>query len=130
MDTELVLDMTHIDATVALVVDEHRQTAAILGAFLRTGQHEVDVGVTVGDEALHTIEAPCTVGILRSLQHDMLKVGAGIGFGKVHRHGLTGADAGNVLGLLLGGTELIQRVDTALQRPYILETGVGSRDEL
>ena len=74
MDTELVLDMTHVDAPVALVVDEHRQTTAIARALLGAGEDEVDIGVTVGDETLHTVQAPGAVSILGSLQHDVLEI--------------------------------------------------------
>ena len=36
-----------------VVVDEHGKAAAVVGAFFGAGEHQVNVGVTVGDEALH-----------------------------------------------------------------------------
>ena len=84
MDTKLVLDVTNSNATVALVVDEHRQTATVACAFLRTCKHEVDVRITVGDETLNTVQAPCAVFVLSSLEHNALKVGTCIRLGQVH----------------------------------------------
>ena len=74
MDTQLVLDMTYGDTTVALVVDEHRQTTTVLGSLFRAGQHEVDIRVTIGDETLHTVQAPCAVLVLSGLEHHALEV--------------------------------------------------------
>ncbi len=56
VDAELVLDAAHVHAAVALVVDEHGKAAAVMGAFFGAGEHQVDVGVTVGDEALHAVK--------------------------------------------------------------------------
>ena len=84
MDTELVLDVAYGYAAVALVVDEHRQTATVACAFLRACEHEVDVRVAVGDEALHTIQTPCAVLVLCSLEHYALKVGTCVRLCKVH----------------------------------------------
>ena len=58
VDAELVLDAAHVHATVALVVNEHGEAAAVVGAFLGAGEHQVDVGVAVGDEALHALTRP------------------------------------------------------------------------
>ena len=55
VDTHLVFDAANVNATVALVVNEHGEAAAVVGAFLGAGEHQVDVAVTVGDEALHAV---------------------------------------------------------------------------
>ncbi len=55
VDAELVLDAAHVHATVALVVDEHRKAAAVVGAFFGAGEHQVNVAVTVGDKTLHAV---------------------------------------------------------------------------
>ena len=75
-DAHLVLDTAYGDTTVTLVVDEHGKTASVFGAFFRAGEHEVDVAVAVGDEAFHTVEYPCSVGLLGCLEHYALEVGA------------------------------------------------------
>ena len=131
MDAELVLDAAHVHATVALVVDEHRKAAAVVGAFFGAGEHQVDVRVTVGDEALHAVQVPALVFFaVGGLEHHALQVGTGIGFSKVHGHSLTGTNTRNELLTLLLATELIQGVDTALQAPDVLETGISSRNHL
>ena len=122
--------MAHVHSPVAFIVDEHGQATAVGRAFLAASQHQVDVTVTIGDETLHAIQSPSAVGILRGLKHHALQVAAGIGLGEVHRHTLAGTHAGNVLLTLLLAAELIECVDTALQRPNILETGIGSRNHL
>ena len=55
VDAELVLDAANINATIALVVNEHGKTTAVVGAFFGAGEHQVNVAVAVGDEALHTV---------------------------------------------------------------------------
>ena len=55
VNTELVFDAANIHATVALVVDEHGKAAAVMGAFFGAGEHQVNVGVAVRDEALHAV---------------------------------------------------------------------------
>ena len=102
MNTQFMLDVTNINTTLALVVDEHRQATSVLGAFLTACQHEVDVRVTVGDETLHTVQAPAVLlGVIGSLQHHALQVRTGIGLRLVHRHALTSANAWDVLLALL-----------------------------
>ncbi len=130
MDAELVLDVAHGDTAVALVVDEHGEATSVVRALLRACQDEVQVRVAIGDEALHAIEPPRAVSVLCGLEHDTLQVGTGIGLGEVHRHGLALRDAGDVLLLLFLGAKLIQGVDAALQRPHVLEAGVGGSDDL
>ena len=126
MDTELVLDVAHVHTTVPLVVDEHRKSAAVTGAFLRAGKHEMYVGVTVGDETLHTVESPAILLLVESgLEHHPLKVGACIRLGEVHRHRFTGAYARNVLLALFLASELVESVYAALERPDVLEAGIG-----
>ena len=131
VDAEFVFDAANVDATLALVVDEHRKTAAVLGAFLRTCQHEVDIGVTIGDEALAAIEQPAVVLLAPGcLEHDALQVGAGIWLSKVHRHGFAGADAWNKTLALVFVTELIKGLDAVLQRPDVFEAGIGRGNHL
>ena len=131
VDAELVLDAAHVHATVALVVDEHGKAAAVVGAFFGAGEHQVDVAVAVGDEALHTVQTPAaSLLVIGGLEHHTLQVAAGIRFGEVHRHGLAGADARDVFLALLLGAKLIEGVDATLQTPDVLETGIGGRDDL
>ena len=102
MDTELVLNVAHVDTAVALVVDEHRESTSVLCSFLRTSQHEVNVRVTVGDESLHTVQAPAVfLLVVGRLQHHTLQVGTCIWLSKVHRHTLALANTWDVLLTLL-----------------------------
>ena len=55
VNTELVFDAANVHATVTLVVDEHRKAAGVVGAFFGAGEHQVNVGVAVRDEALHAV---------------------------------------------------------------------------
>ena len=129
VDAELVLDAAHVHATVALVVDEHGKAAAVVGAFLGAGEHQVDVGVTVRDEALHAVQVPALVFFaVGGLEHHALQVGTGIGFGQVHRHRLAGAHARDKAGTLVFVAEFIQGLDAVLQGPDVLETGVCGGD--
>ena len=131
MDTELVLDVADVHAPLALVVDEHGKATAVAGTFLAAGQDQVNIGVTVGDEALHTVQQPATLLLgPGGLQHHALQVGPGIRLGQVHGHGLAGADTGDEFLTLLFGTELIEGFAAALQAPDILETGIGRGDNL
>ena len=129
VDAELVLDAAHVHATVALVVDEHGKAAAVVGAFLGAGEHQVDVAVTVGDEALHAVKVPALVFFaVGGLEHHALQVGTGIGFGQVHGHRLAGAHARDKAGTLVLVAEFIQGLDAVLQGPDVLETGVCRGD--
>ena len=129
VDAELVLDAAHVHATVALVVDEHRKAAAVMGAFFGAGEHQVDVAVAVGDEALHAVKVPALVFFaVGGLEHHALQVGTGIGFGQVHRHRLAGAHARDKAGTLVLVAEFIQGLDAVLQGPDVLETGVCRGD--
>ena len=129
VDAELVLDAAHVHAAVALVVDEHRKAAAVVGAFFGAGEHQVNVGVTVRDEALHAVKVPALVGFaVGGLEHHALQVGTGIGFGQVHRHRFAGAHARDKAGTLVLVAEFIQGLDAVLQGPDVLETGVCRGD--
>ena len=131
VDTELVLDVAHVDAALALVIDEHGQAAAVLGAFLAAGQDQVDVRVTVGDETLHTVQQPAALLLgIRRLEHDALQVGTGVRLGEVHGHGLAGADARDEFLALLLAAKLIEGLGAALQAPDVLEGSVGGGDDL
>ena len=83
--------------------------------FFATGEHQVDIAVTVGDEAFYTIENPCAVFFLGSFEHYALKVRTCIGLGEVHRHGLAFANAGDIFGSLLLVAELIESFGAVLQ---------------
>ena len=129
VNTELVFDAANVHATVALVVDEHGKTATVVRAFFGAGEHQVNVGVAVRDEALHAVQVPALVGFaVGGLEHHALQVGTGIGFGQVHRHRLAGANARNEAGTLIVVTEFVQSLDTVLQGPDVFETGVGRGD--
>ena len=131
MDAQFVLDVAHVDTAVAFVVDEHGEAAAVAGTFLRACEHQVDVAVAVGDEALHAIQAPAVLLLIEGgLEHHALQVAAGIWLGEVHRHCLAGAHARDVFLALLLGAKLIESVDARLQAPDVLETGIGGRDHL
>ena len=129
VDAELVLDAAHVHAAVALVVNEHGEAAAVMGAFFGAGEHQVDVGVAVGDEALHAVKVPALVGFaVGGLEHHALQVGTGIGFGQVHGHRLAGAHARDKAGTLVLVAEFIERFNAVLEGPDVLETGVCRGD--
>ncbi len=58
VDAHLVFDAADVNATVAFVVDEHGKTTTVAGAFFGAGEHQVNVGVAVRDEALHALTRP------------------------------------------------------------------------
>lgn len=130
LDAHLVLDAAYGHAAVALVVDEHGEAAAVLGAGFGACEHQVDVAVAVGDEALYAVEHPGAVLLLRSLEHYALQIGAGVGFGEVHTHGLALAYAGDVLGALLLAAELIESLGAVLETPEVLEARIGAADDV
>ena len=77
-----MLDVTHIDATITLVVDKHGKTTSVFGAFLRTSQYKVNVRVAIGDKTLHTIQTPAIFFLVEGcFQHHTLKVRTSIWFG-------------------------------------------------
>ena len=85
MNTKLVFDTAYVHSTVPLVIDEHRETAAVTGPFFGTCQYQVQVGVTVGDETLHAIQSPAVFRLVESgFEHHALEVGAGIRLREVH----------------------------------------------
>src|SRR5574344_2009864 len=128
MYAHLVLYAAYVDATLVLVVDKHGEAAAVVCAFFGTGEHEVNVGVAVGDEALHAVEKPAAVLLaVGGLEHDALEVTACIGLGEVHRHGGTGADAGNEAAVLVVVAELIEGFYAVLQTPDVAEAGITCR---
>ena len=131
MDAELVLDAAHVDAAVALVVDEHGEAASVGSAFFRACQHEVKVGIAVGDEALHAVEPPAACGfVVGGLEHHALEVGAGIRLGEVHRHCFAGTDAGDETGVLVLVAEFIEGFDAVLQAPDVAEAGIARCHQL
>ena len=129
VDTHLVFDAANVNATVALVVNEHGKTTTVAGAFFGAGEHQVNVAITVRDEALHAVQVPALVFFaVGGLEHHALQVGTGIGFGQVHRHRFTGANARNETGTLVFVAKFIERLDAVLQGPDVLETGVCRGD--
>ena len=54
--------MTDIDSTLALVINEHRKATAVLCAFLATGKDKVNIGITISDESLDTVQKPAGGG--------------------------------------------------------------------
>ncbi len=127
-DAHLVFDTTYCNAAIALVVDEHRQTTAVLGAFFGACKHEVYVAVAVGDEPFHTVEYPCAVLFLGGFEHYALQVGTGIGFGEVHTHGFALAYTRDVARTLVVVAKLIECFRAVLKSPEVLEACVGAAD--
>ncbi len=125
-DTHLVLDTANGNATVALVVDKHREASAVMSSFLRAGKNEMNIGIAVGDETFYSVETPCAVRLLGRFKHYRLKVGAGVGLGEVHRHGLAGAYAGNITLLLVIVGKFVDGLGAVLQTPEGLETCIGA----
>ena len=56
VDAELVFDAADVHATVTLVVDEHGKAAGVVRAVFGAGEHQVNIGVAVRDEALHAVK--------------------------------------------------------------------------
>ena len=126
-----MLNVTHVHTVVALVVDEHRQTAAISSSLLASSEHQMDVAVAVGNETLHTIQSPTVVLLVTScLEHHALQVTTSVWLSEVHGHALTCTHAWDESFALLLAAELIQCVNAALQRPDVLETGICRRNHL
>ena len=102
MNTQLVFDSADIYATLAFVIDEHRQSTPVFRPFFRTGQDQMKVGVSVCDETFHTVQTPAIFFFVESrFQHHGLQVGTGIRLCQVHRHRFTGADTRNETAVLV-----------------------------
>ena len=128
VDAHLVLDAAD-DQLRALLADEHGEAAAVGGAFLGTGEHQVDLGAAVRDEALHAVEVPLAVGVLRGFQAHGLEVGTGIRLGEVHGAvGFAGDEARDVFLALFLGAELADGVGDVLEAEEVLQAGVGAGD--
>ena len=113
----------------ALLADEHGEAATVGGAFLGTGEHQVDLGAAVRDEALHAVEVPLAVGVLRGFQAHGLEVGTGIRLGEVHGAvGFARDEPRDVFLALFLGAELADGVRDVLQAEEVLQTGVGAGD--
>ena len=126
MNAQFVLYVTYSYATLTLVIDKHRQSATVSCALFRTSENEVYVRVSIGNEALHAVQQPTFVFFrVSGFQHNALQVGTGIGFGKVHRHCFSTANAWYILLSLLFITEFIERFNAILQAPNILKACVG-----
>ena len=131
LDAHLVLDAAHHHTAVGTVEHEVRQAAAVGRTFLAAGQHQVQVGVTVGDEALHTVQAPAAgCLVVGSLQAHRLQVAACVGFREVHRAGGTLADAGQILVFQCVGAEFLDGVGAVGQAPDRGEAHIGAGDDL
>ena len=85
VDAEFVFDVAHVNASVALVIDEHGQSASVTCTLFRTCKDEVDVGISVGDETLHAVQSPAVFLFVEGgLEHDTLEVGSCIRLSEVH----------------------------------------------
>ena len=131
MYAEFVLDTTHVNASVALVIDEHREATAVACACFAACKHQMDVAVAVRNEALCAVQTPAVVLLVEGcLEHHALQVAAGIRLGQVHRHCLALTYAGNVLLSLFLVAKAIERLDAVLQAPDVLEASIAGRDNL
>ena len=111
MYAEFVLYVAHVHTALTLVVDKHRQSAAVVCALFGTCQHKVYVAVTVCYKALHSVEKPATVFLrVCGFEHHTLQIRTGIRLGEVHAHGLARTYTGYVFFSLLFAAELIERV--------------------
>ena len=108
VDTQLVFNTADIYATLTLVIDEHRQATSVFRPFFRTGQNQMKVGVSVGDETFHAVQQPAIFFFVEScFQHHGLQIGAGIRLCQVHRHRFSGADTRNETAVLVFVSEFI-----------------------
>ena len=128
LDTHLVFDTAHLDAAVALVVDQHRQTAGVGRALFGAGQHQRNVAVAVGDETLHAVEQPRLLLLgPRGLEHHSAQIRSGVRLGEVHGAGSARGNPRQEFGLDLLRSELVERLGAVLKAPDVLEAGVGAR---
>ena len=126
-DTEFILDAAHLYGHVVAVVNEHRQSARVGRSLFRTGQHQRDVSVAVGDEPFHAVQQPSPFRFVPvGLQHYGLQVAAGVGLGQVHRAGFAPRYARQVFRFDLFRSKLVQRFGAVLQTPDVFESGVGA----
>ena len=126
MNTQFVFYVSHVNATLALVVDKHRESTPIFSALFRACKNEVDVRVAVGDKAFYAIKQPATIFLrVGGFEHNALQVATSIRFGKVHRHCFAFANAGNVFLTLLFVAKFVKCLDTILQAPDVLEARIG-----
>ena len=125
VDTELVLDAAD-DQFRAFFADEHGKAAAVRAAFDRTGEHQVDLGAAVGDEAFVAVEIPFAGGgVLGGFEPHGLQVGTGIRFGQVH--GAVGFAAGKprqIALTLVFIAEFTDGLGDILQTEQVLQRGV------
>ena len=130
-DTHFVLNTAYVYSTIALVVDEHGKTASVVCSFFRTCQYEVNIGITVCDEAFHSVQIPALVFFTVSgFQHDRLEIGTCIRFRQVHWHGFTLAYAGDITLLLFFVGKFVNGFSTILQSPQVLETGITAAHDI
>ena len=90
----------------------------------------MNVGVSVGDETLHSVEHPGAILFLSSLEHHALKVGSRIRLCQIHRHRFAGAYSRNIARLLILVGKFIDCLSAILQTPKILETGIGTAHDI
>ena len=68
----------------------------------------MDVSVAIRDETLYAVQIPATVSlVVRSFQHNGLKVGTCVRLRQVHRHGLSVANTRDVTLALILVAELV-----------------------
>ena len=130
MDTEFVLDPADLDPVLA-IADEHAQTPAVLGPGLGTGEHQEDLGIAVGDEALDALQPPLAGLVLIGCHIDGLQVGPGIRLGECHGTGRLAARElrQEFLALLLGAV-FVDGLGDVLETEEIHERGLGPRHHL
>ena len=91
----------------------------------------MNVGIAIGDEALHAVQTPRAVFFtIGGFEHHALQIRTGIGLCEIHRHRLACANTGDETGMLLLRSKLIERFDTVLERPNVDKTGIGSGHQL
>ncbi len=91
----------------------------------------MNIRVAVGDKAFHSVQVPLILFFIEgSLQHYGLKIRPCIGFGKVHRHGLSLHHARDVFVFLVFITKFIDGLATILEHPYILKARIGTTHDI
>ena len=89
------------------------------------------VGVAVGDEALHSVQAPAFGSLVPCrLQSDGLQVAAGVRLGEIHRAGGTLPDTRQVFLFQLVAAELLDGVGAVGKAPDGGEADIGAGNHL
>ena len=88
------------------------------------------VGVTGGDEALHTVDVPGAVLLLDGLGAAGADIGTGVGLGEHHGRGPAALGGQNGPLLLLFGAEVVEDLGEAGAARVHVHGGVGAEDVL